>query len=175
MEIHIMKRYTKFILTIIGLSLMPGFGGCTQKNRKLETQPLPSSSQRDKRTMQEDRMVHNAEMMDMTLADIHFLPNRPELNSNGTQRLSHLAWTVKKYGGKIILDMEKPKSKLTTARIRTVRKYMMQYGLAKKEIKITVGLSEHKGMEAGEAIEIYKDTRFKPSDSKKGTKIGQSL
>ncbi len=162
-----MKNYAKFTMTIIALALIPGFWGCTENNQQLGAAPLRDSSGRHKVMMQNNRMVHNAEMVDMTISDLHFLPNRPDLNSNGTQRLSHLAWIIKKYGGKVILDVREPKSMLTKMRMRTIRKYMIACGVPKKEVKVEIGLSEYKGMDAEEAMEIYKDTRFKPGKGKK--------
>jgi hypothetical protein len=115
-------------------------------------------------TREFDRQVHNAELADMAIADIHFLPNRSALNSNGTQRLNHLAWLTDQYGGTIKLDMKDPKSKLTDERLATVKAYLKTWGLTDDKIKVEVGLPDNEGMDANEAINVYQDTRYKKSD-----------
>jgi len=163
------------------MTLMPGLGGCADRRQKVDetTQPEPLSTQpaegtsdmteeeaapekeRPALTRQADRMVHNAELADMCLADIHFLPNRAVLNSNGTQRLSHLAWLMDQYGGSIKLDLEEPDSPVARERIQTVQNYLRAWGLPESKIQVSLGLAESKGMEATEAIKIHNDTRYK--------------
>ncbi len=167
-----MKRYTKSLtIVLFSMSLMPGFWGCAQNKANIEPQPQPNLSEdcRHPAEKQADVMVLNAELSDMTLSDVHFLPNRAILNSTGTQRLNHLAWIVEKYGGKIFLDVKKPKSKLTRQRIRTVKLYLTKWGLPRNKIRIAVGLPQTEGMRADEAIKIYDDTRYK-SESKSSHK-----
>jgi len=108
-----------------------------------------------------ERLVHNAELADMSLADVHFLPHRPGLNSTGTQRLNHLAWLVDQYGGAIKLDLEEPKGELTDGRVAMVKAYLECWGLPAEKIKVEVGLPDQEGMNAKEAITIYEDTRYK--------------
>jgi hypothetical protein len=113
---------------------------------------------------QNDRMIHNAELADMVIADILFLPHRDGLNATGTQRLNHLAWLVEKYGGTIKMDMKEPKSELTQARLKTVRDYLRTWGLPENKIKVEVGLSENEGMNAKEGIDVYNQSRSKKDD-----------
>jgi hypothetical protein len=110
-----------------------------------------------------DRQVYNAELADMSLADVHFLPHRTGLNATGTQKLNHLAWLADNYGGTIKLDLKDPASKLAQARVDTVKAYLNCWGLPADKIKVEIGLSEQEGMNAREAIEIYNDTRYKKS------------
>ncbi len=162
-------QITKITILFI-MSLMPGFWGCTQDRSSIdEQQPQPNFSDFDENQdcrhpteKQADLMILNTEIADMRICDIHFLPNRAILNSNGTRRLNQLAWIVEKYGGKIYLDVEHPDSKLTRKRMKTVRLYMKKLGVPNNKIKLVVGLPKTKGMHADEAIEIYDDTRFKP-------------
>ncbi len=126
-----------------------------------ETEPQ-LCQERHPMTKQNDRMIHNAELSDMVLCDIHFMPNRPMLNANGTQRLNHLAWLVDCYGGTIKLDLAETKGRLTDARTQTVIAYLKAWGLSDNKIQVRVGLADTKGMDAKEAIPIYKDTRYQP-------------
>ncbi len=169
-----MKTYTNMklitgIIILLSMSLMPGFWGCTQDRKSIdEQQPQPNFSDvyeqdcRHPAEKQADLMALNTEIEDMRICDVHFLPNRAILNSNGTRRLYHLAWIVERYGGKIYLDVENPKSRLTKQRMRVVRSYLKELGVPNSKIQLAVGLPKAKGMEANEAIEIYDDTRFKP-------------
>ena len=183
-----MKRRFNFYVCICA-ALISGLAGCADKKRfpLRTTQPQCASSQpacddecelscdeecemvvecvEERRPMerQGDRMIHNAELADMTVTDIHFLPHRDTLNSTGTQRLSHLAWLVDKYGGTIKLDLKDPESELSQARLETVKAYLKTRDLPECKIKVQIGLSENEGMSAKEGIEIYNESR-KPKD-----------
>jgi hypothetical protein len=117
---------------------------------------------------QSDRQVHNAELADMVVADIHFLPNRTVLNTVGTERLSHLAWIVENYGGTIKLDLDDPASQLAMQRMSIVKEYLKAYGLPDNKIQVEFGLSETKGMDAKEAINVHKNSQFKEQKEDKG-------
>ncbi|MFA5866280.1 MAG: hypothetical protein WC975_16535 [Phycisphaerae bacterium] len=179
-----MKAVLHFSLISIVVTLMFGFAGCADKREQSDpsptTQPQCASAAEDAEdevceenrpplTKQFDRQVHNAELADMSVSDIHFLPNRSMLNTNGTQRLSHIAWLVKNYGGTIMLDLEEPASSLGKARKETVIKYLCKCGLKKGEIQVREGLPQNKGMDAKEAINVYNDTRYKPKEQQQQT------
>lgn len=184
-------RTTLIGLTILfAWTLMPGLGGCADRRQPAAeeptAQPQPLSTRpacapapacesanadvaimeiadetRAPLTMQFDRQVHNRELADMSLTDLHFLPNRSMLNSNGTQRLNHLAWLVDHYGGSIKLDLEEPNGKLSQARRQTVCAYLKACGLPPSKTEVVFGLPDSKGMDAKEAIPIYNDSRYK--------------
>ncbi len=186
-----MKRMFNCFMFVICAALISGLAGCADKKTCspcATTQPQCASSQpacddecemsscneecemvvecvEERRPMerQGDRMIHNAELADMTVTDIHFLPHRDALNSTGTQRLSHLAWLVDKYGGTIKLDLKDPESELSQARLETVKAYLKTRDLPECKIKVQIGLSENEGMSAKEGIEIYNESR-KPKD-----------
>jgi hypothetical protein len=185
-----MKTTLSFVCLLLAWTLMPGLGGCVDRRHATEdhsnTQPRPLSTRpastdrtvqedvvaeeaepRHPMTAQFDRQVHNRELADMSLSDVHFLPHRPILNSNGTQRLNHLAWLVDRYGGKINLDLEEPKSELAQARMQTVCRYLKACGLAQNKIQVAFGLPESRGLEAREAVTIYRDSQYQEQDKNK--------
>ena len=129
-----------------------------------ETKVTSAASERHARERQFDQMIYNAELADMTLAYIHFLPQRSALNSTGTQKLNHLAWLSDNYGGSIKLDLNDPKGELAMARVKNVKAYLKCWGLPEDKIKVEIGLSDHEGLKATEAILIHNDTRYKKSD-----------
>ncbi len=181
---------TTSLCILLSLTLMPGLGGCANNRCDADegaTQPQPSSTQpakgqsaktceevkeeivttcdeRHPVTRQMDRQVHNAELADMCLTDVHFLPNRAMLSSNGTQRLNHLAWLVERYGGSIKLDLEQPDCPVAKERVQTVVDYLRAWGLPDKQIHVCLGLPDSRGMQAKEAIVIHNDTRFKSKE-----------
>jgi hypothetical protein len=138
---------------------------CTQ-SCEVVIDPIIPDVDRPAVTRELDRQVHNAELADMSLADVHFLPNRAGLNSTGSQRLSHLAWLANEYGGTIKLDLKEPKGELTDSRLATVKAYLKSYGLTDDKIKVEVGLPDNEGMSAQEAITVYNDTRYKKRETK---------
>jgi hypothetical protein len=143
---------------------------CTESTTAEESIDMPVEENRHPMERQADRMIHNAELADMVLADIHFLPHRETLNSTGTQRLNHLAWLVERYGGTIKLDLKEPKSELAKARTKTVEAYLKTWGLPADKIKVEIGLSENEGMDAKEGIDIHNSSRAgKNKDKQEGT------
>ncbi len=190
-----MKNLLTPIAVLLIATLMPGLGGCEKRCKTGQQPPAPSSQPAEKTVKAEknhnqntddyytledvrspyarqlDRMSHNAELADMSLTDIHFMPNRPLLNYTGTQRLNHLAWMVDHYGGTIMLDLAEPKSEMAQARIQTVIGYLKEWGLPKDKIVICFGLPQSRGMDADEAIIIYKDTRYKKAEPKKDQSV----
>lgn len=175
-----MNRMFNCLVIMMSATLIAALAGCANnKSTPCTTTTEPSTqpacvdsevidmdTQENRHPMerQSDRMIHNAELADMVIADIHFLPHREGLNATGTQRLNHLAWLVEKYGGTIKMDMKEPKSELTQARLKSVRDYLQTWGLPENKIKVEVGLSENEGMDAKEGIEVYNQSRAKKSD-----------
>lgn len=192
------KLSMSLVLLFLALTLMPGLWGCVDKRKDSgtcpATQPRSASCAESKTTVAQaddaavedeavevenrhpvrqelDRQIYNAELADMYVSDIHFLPNRCALNGTGTQRLSHLAWLVDKYGGAINLDLSNPNSQLARERFEIVQKFLRAYGLPESKIQICTGLPQGQGMDAKEAIVIHNDTRFKPQKEGRGDSI----
>jgi hypothetical protein len=163
---------------MISATLIAALAGCANnKSTPCTTEPstqpacvesevadIDAQENRHPMERQSDRMIHNAELADMVIADIHFLPHRDGLNATGTQRLNHLAWLVEKYGGTIKMDMKEPKSELTQTRLKTVQDYLRTWGLPDNKIKVEVGLSENEGMDAKEGIDVYNQSRSKKEE-----------
>jgi hypothetical protein len=191
-EVAKMKNLLNVLAVLITATLMPGLGGCEKRCKTDEKQPPASCSTPADKTVsrdecppdekytsdecrtpynkQFDRMTHNAELADMSLTDLHFVPNRPILNSNGTRRLNHLAWMVDQYGGSIMFDTAEPKSEMAQARLQTICRFLQKWGLSNQKIVVCLGLPMSRGMTADEAVKIYQDTRFKPGEKEKDTK-----
>jgi hypothetical protein len=128
-----------------------------------EEEIMVESEERSSMTRQFDRMAYNAELGDMSLSDIHFLPQRSALNSNGEYRLHHLAWFIDRYGGTISLNLKEPESSLAQARLEQVTECLKKQGLPSEKIHISFDLPQSIGLDAKEAVIIYNDTRYKPS------------
>jgi hypothetical protein len=189
-EVSKMKNLLTLLAVLSIASLMPGLGGCEKRCKTDENQPPAEKTVNgdkcpppdEKYTAEEcrtpynrqfDRMVHNAELADMSITEIHFVPNRPMLNSNGTRRLNHLAWMVDQYGGQIMFDTADPNSEMAQARLRTIVCFLKQWGLSNQKIVVCLGLPLSQGMTADEAIKIYQDTRFKPGEKDNGAPKAQ--
>jgi len=157
-------------LTLVAiLVLMSGLLGCEKRRPVATTQPQSVQTDRvHPMTRQFDQMSENADLTDMVVSDIHFVPHRAALNGTGRSRLRRLALLVNQYGGTIHVDLDQGGTELAGKRVKVVKKYMVACGVAKGAIVVKPGLSSTKGMPAGEAIIIYVDTRSKPADKKKG-------
>lgn len=163
-----MSRMHKLIASGSLLIVMGVMQGCEKREPAPTSQPAePACTRADHPyNRQFDQSSENADMVDMVVTDIHFMPNRAILNGTGTARLHRLAWIVDHYGGTIAVDVTDGDENLTQARIQTVKAYLRACGLADSKIQVALGLSSGKGMPADEAINVYNDTRYKTGDTK---------
>jgi len=163
------------LLVGLTLTLMPGLGGCpeAQKTSSLTLQPQPITDVHHPMSRQFARQTDNAALHNMSISAIHFMPHRAHLNSLGCQRLNRLAWIVQNYGGQIILDLEQPDTALAQEREKVVRDYLLAWGLSAEQIDLVAGTPAGKGLHAQEAIQIHKDTRYKPQED--GGSCGKTI
>jgi len=170
-----MRQRSLFLLSavLIGSVLVVIPAGCEKRDKVGDPEPRTESQSgshpldRDHpMARQFDRIAESADLADMVICDIHFMPNRSMLNGSGTEKLHKLAWIVNHYGGTINIHLAEPKTKLAKARMTTVRAYLRELGLAENKIQLAFGLPPTKGMRAGEAMLIHVDTRYKPEAAK---------
>ncbi len=148
----------RLVSLALGLSVL--VVGCQQPDPRLNApphgpQPVVTSEMRETY----DAMVDNGLLTDMTIADVHFVPQRPMLNSLGIDRLSRLAALVNSYGGVIRFDSAEADSALVDARMKTIREFLGTVGLPAEAV--VRDLPASRGMEAAEAVRL-KDAAFNP-------------
>lgn len=163
-----MRQTNAIFAVIVVFTLMLGTGGCEKRKDRAKAQPLPHPIDKEHPlTRQFDRCAQNAQISDMAISDVHFMPNRSRLNGTGTVKLNRLAWIVDQYGGTIRIDLEQVDAPLSRERVATVTAYLLAWGVPEGQIKVVIGLPPTKGMAADEAILIYEETRFKPEEEDK--------
>ena len=97
----------------------------------------------------------NAVLTSMTVADIHFLPYRSELNSLGRARLAAIASYLELYGGQVIVDSRQSDELTRQERLASVRQFLLGQGLDAERLAITSGLTRGRGQDASEAALFY--------------------
>ncbi len=97
----------------------------------------------------------NAVLCSMTVADIHFVPYRAELNSLGRARLAAIASYLELYGGQVIVDSRQSDEVTRQERLASVRQFLLGQGLDAERLAIVSGLTRGRGQDAGEATLFY--------------------
>lgn len=163
-----------FTPVFVAALMIVGIVGCEKRSEPTPAQPVAEFADKQERPMtrQFDRSCQNADLANMAVSDMHFMPNRAVLNGAGTAKLNRLAWIVDHYGGAIMIDLAELDTPLTRARIDTVVAYLQNVGLARDKIQTMVGLPSTSGMAADEAVTVYDDTRYNPKRDGKGSICG---
>jgi hypothetical protein len=99
-------------------------------------------------------MTDNALLEDMTVADMHFVPQRALLNSLGEQRLERLALLLELYGGAIRFSTNETDEKLVAARLAEIRGYLCEAGVDTTEEAVALGQAGGRGLDAGQVLLI---------------------
>ncbi len=147
-------NYTRHILTgLIGAGVLFA-GGCSYD--KTATEPL-SSRHRTEWPSQPNfqAQANNAVLTSMTVADIHFIPYRSELNSLGRGRLTAIASYLEEYGGEVIVDFSQGDEMTQQERLVSVRRFLLGQGLDAERLTIVAGLTRGRGQAADEAGLFY--------------------
>jgi len=97
----------------------------------------------------------NAVLTSMTVADIHFLPYRPELNSLGMARLAAIASYLELHGGQVILDSRQSNELTRQERLASVRQFLLGQGLDPERLAVVTSLTRGRGQDATEAALFY--------------------
>ena len=97
----------------------------------------------------------NAVLCSMTVADIHFVPYRSELNSLGRARLAAIASYLELYGGQVIVDSRQSDEVTRQERLASVRQFLLGQGLDAERLAIVSGLTRGRGQDATEAALFY--------------------
>ena len=147
-------NYTKCILTGIIAAVLLYTSGCAYK--KTDPEPL-STRHRDDWPSQQNlqTQANNAILTSMTVADIHFIPYRAELNSLGRTRLTAIATYLEQYGGDVIIDSNQSDELIRQQRLASVRKFLLSQGLNDEQLTIVTGLTHGRGQDANEASLFY--------------------
>ena len=96
--------YTKYLLSVLFVIGAVYIVGCTYK--KTDPEPAAASARDDWPANENfDAQANNAVLTSMTVADIHFVPYRPHLNSLGRARLTAIASYLEQYGGRVTIDI----------------------------------------------------------------------
>jgi len=102
----------------------------------------------------------NAVLCSMTVADIHFVPYRSELNSLGRARLAAIASYLELYGGQVIVDSRQSDEVTRQERLASVRQFLLGQGLDAERLAIVSGLTRGRGQDATEAALFYERNLF---------------
>ena len=97
----------------------------------------------------------NAVLSSMTVADIHFVPDRSELNFLGRARLAAIAHYLEKYGGKVVVDSGHSDELIRKQRLAAVREFLVGQQLDPERLAIEPGLTRGRGQDADEATLFY--------------------
>ena len=95
-------------------------------------------------------MADNALLADMSIADMHFIPHRPQLTMLGKDRLNRLAALMEIHGGTVRFNTSLTDRALIDKRIDVVTDYLSDAGI---DTTAEVLVQDHRGGRGMDAIE----------------------
>lgn len=114
-----------------------------------------------------ENQAHNAVLSSMAVTDIHFFPDRAELNSLGRGRLLAIAEHLERRGGEVVIDSRAVDPFIREQRFGIVRKYLLSLGLDPERMEIRAGLPGGRGQDATEA-KLFYDKNLNPGSASTG-------
>lgn len=116
-----------------------------------------------------DHMVDNAMLETMSVSDIHFVADRPTLNTLGEQRLKRLAWMLDVYGGQIRFSTDVEDEELLQQRTDSILAYLDRQGVDTTMNVLRRDLPGGRGLDANQAMEIrHGEAMYRPKGGKSG-------
>jgi hypothetical protein len=147
-----------------------GCGACQSSSPRLNSPPHGQADDVSDLQGTYVQMTDNALLADMTVADIHFVPNRAMLNALGEERLCRLAALMEIYGGTVRLNTNLADEALVKERLDQVTKYLAEAGVDTSGHVVVLGMPDGRGMSADEAILIKQNEgTYKPKKSAGGS------
>ena len=152
-------NYTRHIVTGLIAAGVLFAGGCSYDKTAAEP-PLIRQKSEWASQANFQAQADNAVLTSMTVADIHFVPYRSELNSLGRGRLTAIASYLEQYGGEVIVDCSQGDEMMQQDRMGSVRQFLLGQGLDEDRLSIVSGLTQGRGQGAEEATVFYQRNLF---------------
>ena len=148
--------HTKYILTGFFILSSVYILGCSKIYNKFDPEPPMARRATDcPASANFAAQADNAILTSMTVADVHFVPYRPELNCLGRSHLTAIANYLEQYGGEVTFDCQKAAPFVRQQRLENVRQFLEGQGLDSELLTIVPGLARGRGQDADEAALFY--------------------
>ena len=127
--------------------------GCHDPEPTITMNSPPGSEDANRTTVGEYFAYHNDQgmMADLSIADMHFIPDSEHLSGTGEARLERYAELLATSGGRLYYDTRVSDTVLVDARLRVAREFLMQVSPGSKRIDVVVGMPRGRGMDAIES------------------------
>ena len=148
--------HTKYILTGFFIFTAVYILGCSRIYNKFDPEPPMARRATDcPASANFAAQADNAILTSMTVADVHFVPYRPELNCLGRSHLTAIASYLEQYGGEVTFDCQKAAPIVRQQRLENVRHFLEGQGLDPELLTIVTALARGRGQGADEAALFY--------------------
>lgn len=144
-------------------------GACQKPASRLNAPPHGVTENANELRDMYDQMTDNALLADMSMSDVHFLPDRAALNTLGQERLHRLVELMKMYGGAIRFNTAATDEVLVQGRTKAIVAYLATTGIDSTAELLVRDLPGGRGLDAGEAILIKaNEATYKPKKQDAG-------
>lgn len=131
-----------------------GAAGCQTTGQRLNAPPHGEGDSQSQMQAEYVYMVDNGLLATMTVSDIHFMPDRPLLNSLGEERLRRLASLLEAYGGAIRFNSDVSDPQLLQRRSEAIVAFLQSCGIATAAESVRQEMAGGPGIEGTQAILI---------------------
>ena len=162
-------NYTKYLLTGFFIFTAIYILGCSQIYNKSDPEPPIARRAKDSPASANfTTQADNAILTSMTVADIHFVPYRPQLSSLGRSHLTAIASYLEQYGGEVTFDCQRADPAVLQQRLEVVRQFLEGQGLDPEQLTIVSGPARGRGQDANEAALFYEKNLVPEATSSAG-------
>lgn len=160
-----MRRSLPFWTTVVCLAC----GACQQTTPRLNAPPHGTAEYTSDLQISYEHMIDNALLTDMTISDVHFVPQRSMLSSLGQQRLARIAGLMKVYGGVLRFNTRESDRELIDRRAEAIMAYLADEGVDTTRDVLRRDLPAGRGIDASQAILIKShEATYKPKQQTGG-------
>lgn len=146
-------RFTRLIPLMVTVVLV----GCASPSPRLNAPPHGNAQDDSTLRGMYVYMADNAILSDMTVSDLHFVPNRPMLNSLGQERVQRLAGLIDAYGGVIHFNSDATDAALLKDRTQAILTCLAEAGVDARPELVRADMPADSGMNATEVLLIRRN------------------
>lgn len=150
-----MRRRVSILHRLFAIWLGPAIAlaavGCQQQRQRLNAPPQGDAAHHAESAAYYAYHDDQGMLADMSIADIHFVPQTAELSGTGLARLERYAELLAATGGTIHYDTASRDQALIETRLATAKAFLKEAVPSARPIEVVVGLPGGRGMTAKES------------------------
>jgi len=166
-------RTTAVTLAVVACFLV--IGCASPPTGRLNAPPQGQTANPHERQEPYLQMTDSAMLADMSVCDIHFIPQSNQINALGERRLDRCVEMLRQYGGKLRYDSQTRDGALIRKRLASLREFLAASGVELAKVKVVNDPAGGRGVPADEAIAALEASKTCGQDASQATEFGSLI